>query len=142
MQKGTVPGDVLEMITDQGGKAIKETGKQLVSPLNILEGLDPINPAEVAEKSKMFKEKEKQEVAQVRSRLHQEIQAIKIGPQEDRRIQTGEEQAEKGKTNQALTMNNVNPNGPQPLSANMTPKKKAVPLVVQQKRKDKLQGAG
>lgn len=134
MQKGTIIGDVIETFKDEGGKVLRETGKQLVSPLNILEGLDPVNPAEVAEKSKQYKMEEKAKLAKVRSGLAV-MQETPTRPQEDRRIQQGAETAERGQTNQNAAMNNQ-------LSASMTPKKKPEPLVVQQKRKDKLQGAG
>lgn len=134
----SVLGGVLETFKEEGKKALKETGKQLVGSVNILEGLDPINPSEVTDKSKQYEAEKKAKLAKVRSGLSM-MEEGKPKPQEDRRIQEGAEKAERAQTNQNAQMNNP---GGQPLSASQTPKKKIEPLVVQQKRQNKLHGAG
>lgn len=134
----TVLGGVLESFKEEGKKIVKETGKQLVGSVNILEGLDPVNPSDVADKSKHYEAEKKAKLVNVRSGLSM-MEEFKGKPQEDRRIEQGAEQAERGQTNQNAQMNNP---GGQPLSASQTPKKQMEPLVVQQKRQNKLHGAG
>lgn len=134
---GTVIGDILETFKSEGTKALKETGSQLAGSFNILEGLDPVNSSEVAAKSKQYKAEEKAKLAKIRSGLAM-MQETAPRPQEDRRIETGAAQAERGAQNQNAQMNNPG----QQLSANMKPQKKIEPLVVQQKRNNKLHGAG
>jgi hypothetical protein len=135
---GTVLGGVLEAFKEEGKKIVKETGKQLAGSVNILEGLDPINPSEVADKSKQYEAEKKAKLAKVRSGLSM-MEEFKGKPQEDRRIEQGTEKVEKSQINQNAQMNNP---GGQQLSASQTPKKKIEPLVVQQKRNNKLHGAG
>lgn len=136
-QPGSVIGDVFESVKEQGGKIVKEVAKETVKSINILEGLDPVNPQEVAEKSKMYKEQDKAKYAQIKSRLHQEVEAIRIPSRPE--PQKGVEMAEKGQQNQMANLNNQSTSQ---LSAGTTPKKKLEPLVVQQKRNNKLHGAG
>lgn len=138
-QKGTVIGDVIGSFQDEGIKVIKETGKQLVSSINILESLDPVNPAEVKQKSQEYKAKDEAKLAAARKRLHQEVIHMSPPPPEQPKPQQGAEAAEQGQVNQNAQMNNL-----QGQSSKMyvPPKKKMQPLVVQQKMKDKLQGAG
>lgn len=138
-QIGSIIGDTFEQIREQGGKVAKEVVTEVAkTPVNILEGLNPVNPAEVQEKSMKYKQEKDAKLASARSRLHQEVEAMKPRPQptEEQRIQQGAEMAEKGQTNQAGQMNNQ-------LSSSMTPKKKMEPLALTQKRKDKAPaGAG
>lgn len=130
-QKGTVIGDILGEFGEQGKKVVKEVATEIVkTPINILEGIDPVNTAEVAQKTQQYKAEEKSKLAKVRSGL----EAIRTVPPPER-VSQGAEMAEQAKTNQAAQQNNQ-------LSASMTQKKKMQPLVLQQKRKDKLHGAG
>lgn len=132
---GSVLGGVLETFKEEGKKIVKETGKQLAGSVNILEGLDPINPSEVAQKSEQYEAEKKAKLAKIRSGLSM-MEESRPRPQEDRRIDQGASLAEKNQSNQNAQMNS------QQLSASQTPKKKVEPLVVQQKRQNKLQGAG
>lgn len=132
---GSIIGSIAETFKDEGVKAVKEVAGGLVKSINILEGLDPVNPSEVAQKSQQYKAEEKAKLAKVRSGLAV-MQESRPQPQEDRRIQQGAETAERGQVNQNAQMNN------QQLSANMKPQKKMEPLAVQQKRQNKLHGAG
>lgn len=138
-QPGSVLGDVLETVKHEAGNVAKEVGGGVVKSINILEGLDPVNPGEVAEKSKMFKEKDKAELAAKRRSLHQEVEAMRTAPRPQEQPQQGAQIAEKAQSNQMANMNNQSASQ---LSAGITPKKKLEPLVVQQKRNNKLHGAG
>lgn len=132
-QSGSVLGDVVETFKEHGGKAVKEIIK---TPLDIVKASfdQPIpNPSE--ERTQQIKDAEKAKLAKVRSGLAMESEMRTAPPQEQPRIQQGAEITEKGQVSNTAQMNNQ-------LSASMTPKKKPEPLVVQQTRKNKLQGAG
>ncbi len=131
-QPGSVIGDVIETFKEQGGKAAKEI---ISAPVDIVKASfkQPIpNPS--AERQQQIKAEEKAKLAKVRSGLSV-LQESSAPAQEDRRVQQGAEKAERGQSNQNAAMNNQ-------LSASMTVKKKPEPLVVQQKRQNKLHGAG
>lgn len=137
-QPGSILGDTIEQFKDQGGKAAKEVVKEIAqTPLNILEGVAPTTPEKVQAKSIEFKQEKQAKLAKIRSELGSQIQTSPR-QKEDRRIFQGAETAERGMANSNANMNS----GGQALSANMTPKKKPEPLVVQQKRNNKLHGAG
>lgn len=138
-QKGTVIGDVIGSFQDEGIKVVKETAKQLVSSINILESLDPINPTEVTQKSKEYKAQDEAKLAAARKRLHQEVIHMAPPASEQPKPQQGAEMAEQGQVNQNAQMNNLQG---QSSKIYVAPKKKMEPLVVQQKRNNKLQGAG
>lgn len=135
--KSTVIGGIFETFKDEGKKVVKEVVSEVAkTPLNILEGLAPVTPTEVDQKSQEYKMKDKAKLAKIRGGLSMESAPKQ---QEDRRIFQGAETAERGMVNANASMNN---SGGQPLSANVTPKKKPEPLAVQQKRNNKLHGAG
>lgn len=138
-QKGTVIGDVIGSFQEEGVKVFKETGKQLISSINILENLDPVNPTEVKQKSKEYKASDEAKLAAARKRLHEEVIHMAPPPAEKPKVQQGAEMAEQGQVNTNAQMNNL-----QGQSSKMyvPPKKKMEPLVVQQKRNNKLHGAG
>lgn len=138
-QRGTVVGDVIGSFKDEGLKAVKETGKQLISSINILEDLDPVNPAEVKQKSQEYKLDDQAKLAAARKRLHEEVSHMMPPSPEAPKVQQGAEIAEKGQVNQNAQMNNLQG---QSSKIYVAPKKKMEPLVVQQKRQNKLQGAG
>jgi hypothetical protein len=129
---GTVFGDVLEQFKEQG----KAIGKEVVKmPVDIVKASfeQPI-PLPTQERTQQLKAEEKARLAKVRSGIAME-QEFKSPPPEEKRIQQGATTTEKGQINQNAQVNNQ-------LSASMTPKKKPEPLVVQQKRNDRLHGAG
>ncbi len=137
-QPGTILGDIVEQVREQGGKAIKEIAS---APVDIVKASfeQPIpNPTE--EREQQLKAKDEADLKAARARQHQIVGDMKPRrqPQEDRRIQQGAEKAERGQTNQMAQMNNQG----QPLSASQTTKKKMEPPVLTQKRKDRLHGAG
>lgn len=133
-----VLGGVIETFKEEGKKVAKEVATEIVkTPVNILEGLAPVNPQEVQAKSMEFKQEKQAKLAKIRSELGSQIQTAPK-QKEDRRIFQGAETAERGMINTNASMNS----GGQQLSASMTPKKKPEPLVVQQKRNNKLHGAG
>ncbi len=137
-QKGTVLGDFVSELGEQGKKIAKETVSEIAkTPINILEGLAPINPPEVAQKTQEYKMKDQAKLAKIRSGLamQQEMPA----PQEQPRTQQGAESAERGQANSNTQMNNLQG---QSSKIYVAPKKKMEPLAVQQKRSNKLHGAG
>ncbi len=137
-QKGTIIGDVLETFRDEGKKIAKETVTEIVkAPLNILEGLAPVNPPEVAQKTQEYKMKDQAKLAKVRSGLA--MQQEMAAPPEAPKAQQGAEMAERGQANSNAQMNNLQG---QPSGIYVPPKKKMEPLAVQQKRSNKLHGAG
>lgn len=137
-QPGSILGDTIEQFKDQGGKAAKEVVKEIVkTPVNILEGLARTTPEKVQQEREKDKQVKQIGLSKIRSELGSQIQTVPR-QKEDRRIFQGAETAERGMANQNAAMNS----GGQQLSANMTPKKKPEPLVVQQKRNNKLHGAG
>ncbi|MGE5042053.1 MAG: hypothetical protein ACM3IJ_04065 [Candidatus Levyibacteriota bacterium] len=130
---GTIFGDVVETLKENTGKAAKEIAR---APIDIVKASfeQPIpNPS--AERQQQLKAEEQSKLAAVRSNLRAEVDAMKPRPEQPR-VQQGAEMAERGQQNQMGKMNNT------PLSASQTPKKKLEPLVVQQKRNNKLHGAG
>ncbi|MBP6913364.1 MAG: hypothetical protein KBC00_02015 [Candidatus Levybacteria bacterium] len=129
---GTVFGDVLEQFYEQGEKIGKEVIK---APVDIVKASfeQPI-PLPTQERTQQLKAEEKAKLAKVRSGIAME-QEFKSTQPEEKRVEQGATITEKGKPNQQAQINNQ-------LSANMTPKKKPEPLVVQQKRNNKLHGAG
>lgn len=134
-QPGTIIGDVFEQVREHGKKVVKEVAK---APFDIVKASfeQPIsNPS--AERTAQMKADDKAKLAKVRSKLEDQIQTAPK-QQEDRRIFQGAEKVERGMANQNAQMNNSG----QQLSASQTPKKKPEPLVVQQKRQNKLHGAG
>lgn len=134
----TIHGAIFETFKEEGKKVAKEVITEIAkTPVNILEGLAPVNPQEVQAKSMEFKQEKKAKLAKIRSELGSQIQTVPR-QQEDKRIFQGAEKVERGQTNQNAQMNQ----GGQPLSANMKPQKKMEPLAVQQKRNNKLHGAG
>ncbi len=135
-QPGTILGDLVETVKEQGGKAVKEIAS---APIDIVKASfeQPI-PNPTAERKQELEAKRKAELAKVRSGIAV-LNESKPQQKEDRRIQQGAEKAERGQTNQAAQMNNQG----QPLSANQTTKKKMEPPVLTQKRKDRAPaGAG
>lgn len=132
-QPGTILGDTFEQLKDAGKKIVKEV---VTSPVDIvLESFEQPIPNPTKERAQQLEAERKAKLAKVRSGLSV-LQETPSKPQEDRRIEQGATITEKGQTNKNAQMNN------QQLSANMTPKKKPEPLVVQQKRNNKLHGAG
>lgn len=132
-QPGTVLGDILETAREQGGKIVKEV---VSAPIDIVrESFDQPIPNPSAERQQQVKAEDKAKLAKIRSGLSME-QEMRTAPPEQK-VQQGAEMAERGQTNQNAQMNNQG----QPLSSSMTPKKQMQPLVLQQKRKDRLQGA-
>lgn len=132
---GSVLGDIVETFKEQGTKAVKEIAR---TPVDIVKASfeQPIpNPSE--ERQQQLKSEKDAKLAAVRSNLRAEVDAMRPRPEQPR-AQQGAEMAERGQANQMGKMNNA---GAQ-LSASMTPKKKPEPLVVQQKRNNKLHGAG
>ncbi len=137
-QKGTVLGDFVSELGEQGKKVLKETATEIVkTPLNILEGLAPVNPPEVAQKSQEYKARDQAKLAKIRSGLA--MQQEMAAPPEQPKPQQGAEMAERGQTNQNAQMNNLQG---QSSGIYVPPKKKMEPLAVQQKRSNKLHGAG
>ncbi len=125
-QPGSVLGDTFEQLKETGKKVSKEVFK---APVDIVKASfeQPIpNPS--AERSAQIKAEDNAKLAKVRSGLSV-MQESPPPPPQDLRIQQGAEKAEKGQQDTQL-------------SASMTPKKKPEPLVVQQKRNNKLHGAG
>lgn len=136
--KNSVLGGVLETFKEEGKKIGKEVASEIIkTPVNILEGIDPTTNEEVKAKSMQNEQEKKAKLSKIRSELGAQLQTAPK-QHEDRRIFQGAETAERGMANQNAAMNS----GGQQLSANVTPKKKPEPLVVQQKRNNKLQGAG
>lgn len=134
----TVLGGVLETFKEEGKKIGKEVATEIVkTPVNILEGLAPTTPEKVQAESMQFKQEKKAKLAKIRSELGSQIQTAPK-QQEDRRLFQGAATAERGQVNANAQMNNA---GGQ-LSANQKPQKKMEPLAVQQKRNNKLHGAG
>lgn len=132
---GSVLGDIIETFREEGTKAAKEVAR---APIDIVKASfeQPIsNPS--PERQQQLKVEKESKLAAVRSNLRAEVDAMKPRPEQPR-VQQGAEMAEKGQANQMGKMNNSG----SALSASMTPKKKIEPLVVQQKRSTKLQGAG
>lgn len=137
-QKGTVIGDVIGAFQEEGLKIVKETATEIVkTPINILEGLAPINPPEIAQKSQEYKMKDQAKLAKIRSGIA--MQQEMAAPPESPKAQQGAEMAERGQANQNAQMNNLQG---QPSGIYVAPKKKMEPLAVQQKRSNKLHGAG
>ena len=139
-QPGTIFGDIVETVKEHGGKAVKEIAS---APLDIVkESFEQPIPNPDAERQQELKAKDEADLKAARARQHQIAQDMKPRqqPQEDRRIQQGAENAERGQTNQMAQMNNQ---GSQQLSASMTPKKPMQQApAVEGKRKDRLRGAG
>lgn len=130
-------GDVAETLKEHSGKAIKEIAS---TPVDIIKASfgDEVIPNPSAQRKQEIKAKDTAETEAIRRNLRAEVDAMRP-KQEQPRIQQGEALAEQGKGNQNAAMNNLQG---QPLSSSMTPKKKLEPLVVQQKRNNKLHGAG
>lgn len=138
-QKGSLIRDVIGEMGEQTKKGAKEVVTEIAkTPVNLLGDLAPFNSHEYSEKKQKHEAKKAQNLAAIRSNLRAEVAAMKPAVEQPR-VQQGAEMAERGQTNQQARMNNA---GGQPLSASMTPKKKIEPLVVQQKRNNKLHGAG
>lgn len=138
-QKGTVLGDVIGAFQEEGLKIAKETGTELIktaAPINILEGLAPINPPEIAQKSQEYKAKDAAKLAKIRSGLAMQ-QEMPAPPEQ--KVTQGAEMAERGQVNQTGQLNNLQG---QSSKIYVAPKKKMEPLAVQQKRSNKLHGAG
>lgn len=134
----TVLGGVLETFKEEGKKVGKEVVTEIAkTPVNILEGLAPTTPEKVQAETMQYKQKKQVDLAKVRSKIEDQIQTAPK-QKEDRRLFQGAAVAERGQVNQSAQMNNA---GGQ-LSANQKPQKKMVPLAVQQKRQNKLHGAG
>lgn len=139
-QKGTILGDTIEVFKEQGAKGAKEIGIEIaktVAPINLLEGLAPVNPPEVAQKTQEYKAKDAAKLAKIRSGLA--MQQEMAAPPQPPKAQQGAEMAERGQVNQAGQMNNLQG---QSSKIYVPPKKKMEPLAVQQKRSNKLHGAG
>lgn len=133
-QIGTIFGDVVETLKENTGKAAKEIAR---APIDIVKAsFESTIPNPTAERQQELKMEKESKLAAVRSNLRAEVEAMKPRPEQPR-PQQGAEMAEKGQQNQMAKMNNSSP-----LSASQTPKKKLEPLVVQQKRNNKLHGAG
>ncbi len=133
---GSVLGDIIETFKEEGTKVAKEVAH---APIDIVKASfeQPIsNPT--PERQQQLKVEKESKLAAVRSNLRAEVDAMKPKPEQPRVLQ-GAEIAERGQSNQMGKMNNQ---GGAQLSASMTPKKKPEPLVVQQKRNNKLHGAG
>lgn len=131
---GSVLGDIIETFKEEGTKVVKEVAR---TPVDIVKASfeQPIpNPS--PERQQQLKVEKESKLAAVRSNLRAEVDALRPKPEQPR-VQQGAEMAERGQANQMGKMNNAGA-----LSASMTPKKKIEPLVVQQKRNNKLQGAG
>ncbi len=131
----TIPGALFETLKEEGGKVVKEVVKETAKSVNLLESLPPTTPEKVQQESMKYKQEKQIGLSKIRSELGSQIQTAPK-KQEDRRIFQGAEKAERGQVNQNAQMNN------QQLSANMKPQKKMEPLAVQQKRNNKLHGAG
>lgn len=126
-QKGTVWGDFVSELGEQGKKVLTETGKELAktaAPVDILEGLAPINPPEVAEKTQQYKAQDAAKLAKIRSGIA--MQQEMAAPPEPPKAQQSADPAERAQ-------------GPGPLMKRDKPMEH---LSVQQKRNDKLHGAG
>lgn len=128
---GSIIGDILEVGREQGGKIVKEVASV---PIDIVKAsFDQPIPNPTAERTQQIKAEDKARLAKIRSGLS--VMQDSPPPQkEEARVQQGAETAERGQVNQNAARNQ--------LSASMTPKKKPEPLVVQQKRNNKLHGAG
>lgn len=135
-QPGTIIGDIAETFKEEGKKIVKEIAS---APVDIVKAsFEHSIPNPSQERTQQLKEEEKAKLAEVRSGLAMQAElASTPQPQAER----GETKAEKGQTNQNAKMNDLQ-GQPTGLAANIKPKKKMEPLVVQQKRNNKLHGAG
>lgn len=134
-QKGTIIGDIVETFKEEGTKVVKEI---VTAPVDIVKAsFEHSIPNPSQERTQQLKAEEAAKLAEVRSGLAMQAELSSPPPE----VERGETQAEKGQTNQNAKMNDLQ-GQPTGLAANIKPKKKMEPLVVQQKRNNKLHGAG